>query len=81
MAADRRPRHPDLINADAALKRAARRALDLALQTGTACWVLRDGKMVDIAAEAALREKKPTSRHVFTHAQYERWSDRLRRGK
>ncbi|OGA28549.1 MAG: hypothetical protein A3I01_00650 [Betaproteobacteria bacterium RIFCSPLOWO2_02_FULL_65_24] len=54
MTADRTPRHPDLIGADAALKRAARRALELALQTGTACWVLRDGKIVDIAAEAVL---------------------------
>jgi hypothetical protein len=49
---ERKPRHPDLIGADAALERAARRALDLALQTGTPCWVLRDGRMVDIAAEA-----------------------------
>ena len=54
MTADRKPRHPDLIGADAALERAARRALELALQTGTPCWVLRDGKMVDIAAEAML---------------------------
>jgi hypothetical protein len=33
LTADRKPRHPDLINADAALERAAQRALDLALQT------------------------------------------------
>ena len=52
MTADRQPRHADLIGADAALERAARRALELALQTGTSCWVLRDGKIVDIAAEA-----------------------------
>ena len=52
MTDDRKPRHPDLIGADAALERAARRALEIALQTGTSCWVLRDGKMVDIAAEA-----------------------------
>lgn len=51
MTADRKPRHPDLSGADAALERAATRALELALQTGTSCWVLCDGKIVDIAAE------------------------------
>ena len=54
MTTDRKPRHQDLIGADAALERAARRALELALQTGTSCWVLRDGKIVDIAAEAKM---------------------------
>ena len=52
MTGESRPRHPDLIGADAALERAAKRALELALQTGTSCWVLRQGKIVDIAAEA-----------------------------
>lgn len=52
MTAERKPRHPDLIGADAALERAGRQALELALQTGTSCWVLRDGKIADIAAEA-----------------------------
>ena len=51
MITERKPRHPDLINADAALERAAKRALEVALRTGTSCWVLRDGKMVDLAAE------------------------------
>ena len=57
MTMDQQPRHPDLINADAALERAARRALDRAIQTGTPCWVLRDGKIVDIAAEAAASQQ------------------------
>lgn len=52
MTAERKPRHPDLIGADAALERAARRALELARQTGTPCWVLRHGRIVDIASEA-----------------------------
>lgn len=52
MTFDRAPRHADLVGADAALERAAQRALDLALQTGTPCWVLREGKIVDIAAQA-----------------------------
>ena len=46
-----RPRDPDLLGADAALKRAARRALKLELQTDTPCWIMRDGKLVDLAAE------------------------------
>ena len=37
--------------------RTAQRALELALQTDTPCWVMRDGKIVDIAAEAAARDK------------------------
>lgn len=57
MTTERKPTHPDLINADAALERAARRALELALQTGTPCWVLRDGKIVDLAAEAAAQQR------------------------
>ena len=58
MTTNRKPRHPDLIGADAALERAARRALDLALQTGTPCWVLRDGRMVDIAKESEARTRQ-----------------------
>lgn len=54
---DPKPRHPDLIGADAALRRAARRALNLALQTGTSCWILRDGEMVDLAAEVRGRSR------------------------
>lgn len=61
MTADRKPRHPDLIGADAALRRASRRALDLALRTGTACWVMRDGRMVDLAAEVRSRANGPKS--------------------
>ena len=64
MTADRKPRRPDLIGADAALERAARRALELALQTGTSCWVLRDGKIVDIAAEARVSEMAVPQRFV-----------------
>ena len=47
-------RHPDsdLEGSKAALQRAARRALELGIQTGTPVYVLRDGKIVDIAKEA-----------------------------
>uniref|UniRef100_E6PU50 Uncharacterized protein n=1 Tax=mine drainage metagenome TaxID=410659 RepID=E6PU50_9ZZZZ len=33
-----------------ALREAAAQALDLARETGTPCWVRRDGKMVNIGA-------------------------------
>ena len=57
MTVDRTSRHADLIGADAALERAAQRALELALLTGTPCWVLREGKIVDIAAEARAKRQ------------------------
>jgi len=43
-------RDVDLLNADAALRRAGRKALELALQTGTPCYVWQDGKVVNIGA-------------------------------
>jgi len=45
-----RPTDPDFIGADAALRRAARRALQAALQLGTPCWVMEGGKLIDLAA-------------------------------
>ncbi len=44
------PTDPDFIGADAALRRAARRALETALQLGTPCWVMEGGQLVDAAA-------------------------------
>lgn len=40
----------DLQGSHAALKRAARAALITARKTGTPCYVVKDGKIVDIAA-------------------------------
>ena len=48
--------------ADAALKRAARRAHELAARTGTPVHVMRDGKMVKLmpgAGDLVLREEPP----------------------
>ena len=42
------PTTPDFIGADAALKRAARRALETALQLGTPCWVMDGDQIVDL---------------------------------
>jgi hypothetical protein len=41
------PRDPDLLGATAALQRAARRARELSAQTGTPCYVMRGGRIVD----------------------------------
>lgn len=44
---------PDLCNVDVALKRSAEKARALGKQTGTPVFVLRDGKIVDLMADAA----------------------------
>ena len=43
-------RDPDLIKVGAALQRAARKARELAQQTGTPCYVWQAGKIVNIGA-------------------------------
>lgn len=48
----------NLLGSLAALKRAARVALHLARDTGTPCYVLQQGKIVDIAAT----KKRPLRR-------------------
>lgn len=53
------PKDPDLIGADKAIKRAAKNALALARKTKTPCWVMEDGKMVDIASPKAKPAKGP----------------------
>jgi len=49
MKTNGQPKDRDLAGSMAALKRAAKEALAIARRTGTPCWVMRDGKMVDIA--------------------------------
>ena len=44
-----KPTSPDFIGADAALRRAAKRALETALQLGTPCWVMEGDQIVDLA--------------------------------
>ena len=46
------PNDPDLLGATAALKRAARHARELAEQTGTPCWVMRNGRIVEMRRPA-----------------------------
>ena len=45
-------RDPDLLNAAVALQRSARKALEIALQTGTPCYIWRDGRVVNVGAPA-----------------------------
>ena len=43
----REPRDADLRGATVALQRAAQRARELAIRTGTPCYVMREGRIVD----------------------------------
>ncbi len=45
---ERQSRDPDIIASMAALRRAASRARQLSIQTGTPFYVIRGGKMVDL---------------------------------
>ena len=49
MKSNGKPKDKDLLGSHAALKRAARRALETARRTGTPCYVMENGKIVDIA--------------------------------
>jgi len=44
-------RDTDILGSLKALRRAARRALELGLETGTPVWVIKNGRMVDLARE------------------------------
>jgi hypothetical protein len=41
-------RDPDLLKVGDALRRAAAKALEIALQTGTPCYIWQDGRMINI---------------------------------
>jgi hypothetical protein len=47
---------PDILASAKALRRAAKRALELGRRTGTPVYVLRQGKIVDIAAQKGNRK-------------------------
>jgi hypothetical protein len=42
---------PDIIASEKALRRAARRALEIGLQTGTPVYVIKAGKIIDLTKE------------------------------
>jgi hypothetical protein len=52
---------PDIIGAGNALRRAARRALELGLRTGTPVYVIKGGKIVDLTKEVRRRPNKRRS--------------------
>jgi hypothetical protein len=47
------PTSPDLLGAELAIKRAAQRAREIAIQTNTPCIVRQDGKLVDVTKQSA----------------------------
>jgi hypothetical protein len=51
---------PDILASANALRRAAKRALELGRQTGTPVYILKRGKIVDIAGKAGNRSKNRT---------------------
>ena len=53
------PKDPDLVNVENALKRAGKSARELAKKTHTPCYVIKDGKMVNVAEE---QEDYPSAR-------------------
>lgn len=53
---------PDIIGSYAALKRAAKDALELGLKTNTPVWVIKDGRMIDLAREVRLRRRRARAR-------------------
>ena len=48
---------PDILASAKALRRAARRALELGRRTGTPVYVLKDGEIVDLTANAPNRRR------------------------
>jgi len=48
---------PDIVASEAALRRAAKRALQIGLETGTPVYVLEDGKIVDLTKRYRRKRK------------------------
>jgi len=49
---------PDIIASEKALRRAARRALEIGLKTGTPVYVIKKGKIVDLTKEYPRKTKR-----------------------
>lgn len=49
---------PDIIASEKALRRAARRALEIGLETGTPVYVIKGGKIVDLAKKNRRKTKR-----------------------
>lgn len=55
---EHRSKDPDILGAEAALRRAAKKALQIGLETGTPVWVIEDGRMVDLTKVHGNRLRK-----------------------
>lgn len=55
---------PDIIASEKALRRAARRALQLGLQTGTPVYVMENGKIVDLTKQTCRKSRRKTNNVV-----------------
>jgi hypothetical protein len=60
---------PDIVGSEAALRRAAKRALQIGLETGTPVYVLEHGKIVDLTKR--YRRKKARSTKSKTRNKHE----------
>ncbi len=58
---------PDIIASEKALRRAARRALEIGLKTGTPVYVIKRGKIVDIAEEYRNKTRQNWDPHSRSH--------------
>jgi len=57
---------PDILASERALRRAARRALEIGLQTGTSVFVLKEGKIVDLTKRKPARSRKKSAERAST---------------
>jgi hypothetical protein len=53
-----RLKDPDILSSEQALRRAARRVLQIGLETGTPVWVIKRGKIVDLTQEYRRKTKR-----------------------
>lgn len=54
------PTDVDFLGAQQAIKRAAQRAREIAAATNTPCYVMQDGKIVDIAKKPLSEDERKT---------------------
>lgn len=64
--ASMKSKDPDIIASEAALRRAAKRALQIGLETGTPVYVLIDGKIVDLTKQRRQKAGKKRGRKTKT---------------
>jgi hypothetical protein len=50
-----RSKNPDIIASEKALRRAAQRALEIGIRTGTPVYVVKRGKIVDLTQQQPIR--------------------------